>query len=363
MSEQFIIAEYDEISSSIDVVKEAANFIPDVTSKDGYLKSKRVSLDIGQIKTTLEETRKRKKKYYLDGGRVVDSQAKAIFDKLDKIQEPHTLAYKKLDNEKKEREAKRKQVLEDRVAFIRTLPESLAESSSDEVMGAIEEMAHEECTDYYEYTEMALKARNATKDALAKLYTKKSKDEKDAEELEALRRDKIIQDQKERDERITREAAAKAEQGKIDAIQRQKEAENRAIEAERIAKENSELAEQERKNALHVADMERLAADDRAKRYAEKVAEDEKIAAENAVVFARDAAEKARLDEIKHQENIAEQKRLEQEKREADIEHKGAINRQVCSNLISVADIDMEQAKKIVTALAKRAIAGVTINY
>ena len=61
----FHIAEYDEVSAKIDEMADAANFIPDASTKEGYDKSKRVALDIGKAKTILEKARKAKKKYFL----------------------------------------------------------------------------------------------------------------------------------------------------------------------------------------------------------------------------------------------------------------------------------------------------------
>ena len=40
MTEQFHIAEYDEFAAKIEEIKDTANFIPDVSTKEGYEKSK-----------------------------------------------------------------------------------------------------------------------------------------------------------------------------------------------------------------------------------------------------------------------------------------------------------------------------------
>ena len=77
------ITEYDEIRAKLEEVKDTCNFIPDVTTKEGYDKSKRVSLDVGKLLTALEKTRKDKKAYFLQGGKEVDTQAKVISSELE----------------------------------------------------------------------------------------------------------------------------------------------------------------------------------------------------------------------------------------------------------------------------------------
>ena len=122
MSELHIV-EYDEVSQQIDEITEYANFIPDVTTDEGYEKSKRVSLDAGKLLTALEKTRKDKKSYFINGGKQVDLQAKAIAEKIELIQLPHKSAYKELDRLKKEREESRKLLLQTRIETIQYFTE------------------------------------------------------------------------------------------------------------------------------------------------------------------------------------------------------------------------------------------------
>ena len=318
----FKIAEYDEISAKIDEVKEVANFLPDVTTSEGYEKSKRVSLDIGKIKTKLEKARKDKKDHYLKGGREVDSQAKLIMAKLDVIQKPHLEAYKELDNLKKQREQERKDKLEVRVEYMRLLPESMAESCSEEIMSAMNHLNSEECLDFYEYTEKALKARNSSKDLLAGLYAKKLKEEQDAEELEVLRKKQVEQDQKDRDERIKREIAEKFKADKVAAEEREK---NLIADMTKAKKEALEAAEKAKQDAI-------------------------------------DAAENARLEEIARQEQEAENERQAKAKREANKKHIGNILREAKEAIMRIG-LSETEAKKVVLAIRNNEITNVTINY
>ena len=106
MTEQMHIAEYDEMANKLNEIKEYSNFLPDVSTGEGYEKSKRVSLDIGKVKTSLEKARKDKKSFFIEGGKQVDTQAKSILEKLNTMQLPHMEAYKELDSLKLSNKAK-----------------------------------------------------------------------------------------------------------------------------------------------------------------------------------------------------------------------------------------------------------------
>lgn len=324
------IVEYDEIREKLNEVKDACNFIPDVSTDEGYKKSKRVALDVGKLKTALEKKRKEKKAYFLEGGREVDTQAKAILAELEEYQKPHLDAYKELDRMKKEREEERKRVLEERVEHMRTLAEVMRGSDSESIMNAMQAMNDEECEDFYEYTKQALEARNKAKAELAELYTKVVKQEKEAEELERLRKEAEKRAIKEREEQIKKEAAAKADAEKQAAIKREQEAKEAALRAE----------------------QEKLEAEKRA-------IEAERLAKENA----EKAAEAARLAETERQE---EQKRIEAEekaRREANKKHIGNIRREAKECLIGECGLSEEQAKKVILAINSDKIKNVTISY
>ena len=316
------IVEYDEIRAQLDEVKSAANFIPDVTTDEGYGKSKRVSLDIGKLLTALDKARKAKKEYFLEGGRQVDSQAKAIKAELEEYQLPHKEAYKELDNLKKEREAKRKAELEARVEFMRTLAESMADSHSSEIQCAMQQMQDEECLDFYEYTEQALKARNGARNDLGALFAKVSKAEAEAIELERLRKESAGREQKDREDRIAREASAKAEAAEKEAIER-----------------------------ARLAELDKIEADKRA-------AQAEKDAAKNAEI----AAEQARNAEVARQQEMMRIEAEAQAKREADTAHISSVRR-AAKEALMLLGLDEPKAKAIIIAINNGSIPCVTINY
>lgn len=242
------IVEYDKIREGLNAVKDACNFIPDASTKDGYDKSKRIALDHGKLLTDLEKIRKERKSYWLEGGKQVDSQAKAIKTELEQYIFPHKEAYKAIDSAKKQREQDRKDDLEARVLFIRELPEKLIDSSSSEVRAAIEDLSNEECLDFYEYTEHALKARNASREALSELFSRALKYESEQEELAKLRKESEERNRIESEERIKRETIeaenfkAKAEADRIENERLKRERDREHVGAVRSAAKEALMA-------------------------------------------------------------------------------------------------------------------------
>ena len=333
------IVEYDEIREKLNEVKDACNFIPDVSTDEGYAKSKRVSLDVGKLKTALEKKRKDKKAYFLQGGREVDSQAKSILAELDSYQQPHLEAYKELDRLRKERETERKRILEDRVEHMRTLAEVMRDADSESIMNAMQAMNDEECLDFYEYTKQALEARNKAKSELSELYTKVLKQEKETAELERLRKESEERAKAEHEENIKREAAAKAEAEKEAAIKREQEAKEAALRAE----------------------QEKLEAEKRAI----EAERQRKIEAEQAEIRAKEEVKKAtkaaRLNEIERQRKWKKRTAEEEAEREANKKHVGNVRREAKEALMQF--VDEATAKKIVLAINNQEIPNISITY
>jgi len=343
---------YDEFYNKMDEVKDICNFLPDVSTTDGYDKSKRVSLDVGKVLTALEKSRVEEKKESMDYGRLVDSEARKIAGELKGYQEPHKEAYKELDNQNKEREEKRKNELEQRVEEIRGLPEAMADSDSEGVKMALESLEMEECLDFYEFTSQVLKARNDSKAALSAMFADKLQKEKDAKELDDLRCKQVRQDQKDHDERIAREAREKAEEIAED---KRWQAEQKAkAEAEKVEREKQEALEREKelKEQAEQAERDKIAAEERAR-----------IEAENAEKRRLESVEQAKQDEIDRQKAQKEREQEALEKREANKKLVGSIMKKAKEALMTIAEIDESTAKRIITAIKNKEIPAVSIGF
>lgn len=342
---------YGEFEDQLAGLKDTCNFLPNVSTDEGYEKSKRVSLDAGKVLTNLEKSRKEKKAKSLEEGRAIDSEAKAIVAKIEEFQLPHKEAYKELDNLRKEREANRKAELKERVTVIRELPEAMADSDSEGVKMALESLQVEECLDFYEFTEVALLARNASKEALSKMFADKLKYEKEQKELVELRKKQAEQEQKDRDERIAKEAREAAEKQAAEA----KEAEQRAIDQAALAVKQREEAETLAKRDAALAERNRIAAEDQANKDAE-------VAKIQAQKDAEAAAQKAELDLLNKQQVEADAEAERQIKIASNKRQIGKIRCEAKESIMALG-IYEEQAKKLVLAIHNKEIANVTINY
>lgn len=135
--------------------------------------------------------------------------------------------------------------------------------------------------------------------------------------------------------------------------------------AEREAKEREERLERERLAAIEreeKAKRDAIAAEERAKAQAEEAERQRVIAEEKAKRDAEEVAERAKQAEIRRQQEEQERLRLEQEQREANKKHIGAIRKAAKESLMALG-MDEEQAKSVVMAIHNGKIANVKIHY
>ena len=173
--------------------------------------------------------------------------------------------------------------------------------------------------------------------------------QKDIEAKEAeLARQEEERRQKAEAERIEKERIEREEQMKREAA----EAAKKQAEAEAQAKiAEAERKEREAKEAAAKAERDRIAAEERAKVEKEMaVKEAERKAKEEA-----DRVERERLAAEANQKAI-------DEARQADVAHKKKLNNEAVAALVANG-IGQDQAKQIITLIAKGLIDNVTINY
>lgn len=341
MSNLVKINEYEEFRNQVAAVKDTCDFLPDVSTDEGYNKSKRVALDVGKILTAVEKKRKELKSESIAVGKAIDTEAKEIVAEVEAFMLPHKNAYKELDTLKKERDASRKQELSDRVEVIRLLPESMADSDSEGIKMALESLQQEECLDFYEFTAEALKARNASRDALGNMFAVKLKEEQDAIELAKLKKEQAEREQKEREDKIASDAAAEADAAKREA----EDAKQKAVELAAEAVKQREAAEAKAKVEAENAEFARIEAEEAATLRADKAAED------------------AKQEQIRQQEAKEEADRVEQEKREANTKHISKIRKEAKDCLMEKHGLSEAQAKDIIKSIHTGEIKNISINY
>ena len=184
------------------------------------------------------------------------------------------------------------------------------------------------------------------------LREKREKAAQEAKELAA----KQEADRIERDARIAQEAAAKAVKESLDKAERE-------AELVRVDRFNSDHEIALLTNNKMAADAEKIASDARVKAKEEQDEKNRVEAAEKAKSDAKDAAENARLAEVRRQEGEAARIKADDEKREANKRHVGAIRRAAKESIIECSGCDEETAKKIVMAIHGGTITNITIKY
>ena len=179
--------------------------------------------------------------------------------------------------------------------------------------------------------------------------------EKEAQEARELAA-KQEQERVERDARIAAEAAQKA----IDEAEAKAKAETQRVDREkREALEREEAA----KRKAEQAQRDLIAAEERAKVEAKQAEINRKIAELKAIDDAEVAAESARLAEVKRQEDEAARVKSEDEAREANKRHVGAVRRKAKEAIMKHTGCDEATAKKFVLAVDGKDIPAITIKY
>lgn len=173
--------------------------------------------------------------------------------------------------------------------------------------------------------------------------------EKQAAELERLRKEAEENARRERDRLIAEEAARKAQE------EERRRAEQRVMEEQRKAEE-SRLAQLKAEQDAKRAERARIEAEEQHKLDAD-------LAEQQAKERERIAAENAKKQAEEQQALALQRQKEEEEKRAADKAHRVAINRAALADLIAQASLTEEQAKAVITAVAKGLVANMKVIY
>lgn len=237
------------------------------------------------IKGRIEARRKEVKAEALEYGRAVDAFAKSLTGEVEEMIAVHEIPLKEIE----EREAARVAAHEAALAAIVT--EQLPSDSA----GLRAELARVEAIetgeDWQEFRPRAVTAKADQIERLNNLLADAEQAEKQAAELERLRKAEEERIQKERDELIAREAREKAE---AEAKAREEAAAKAAAEREAAIKAEAERKEREAREAREKAEREKAEAEQRAERAAKE--ERERIEREAKAKAEAEATEKARRE-------------------------------------------------------------------
>jgi hypothetical protein len=342
MNEANELVEFDKIASGIKEIQEQGNFIPDVSTKEGYEASKRFVLDVTTpTRTKLDKAHKTAKAYWVSGGKNVDAKKNEILSILVDIQQPHQEAYKAFDQDKKDKKAKFEADLQEKINKIyhyRTLPPL---ANSEDISSIIQQCGETDTQEgFYHLEKEAASTRAESLQILNELLmaavSYEAQQQRDAELAEENRLRQIEID--------AQQEVMRLQQEKMDAQQ----AEFDRVENEAKARAQFEAEEKQRLiDEAERAEKERNAAIER-EEYAKKQAEI--------------AAEIARQDEQARQKKAIDDQKIIDEKRASNNRHVTKIKKQAKESFID-AGLSEEDAINAVQALSKGLIKNCTINY
>jgi colicin import membrane protein len=273
----------------------------DYTSKKGIEEAKSYIYQLRKSRAAVEKTRKEEKASSLEYGRKVDNEAKQISELIDKMIEVH----QKPIDEIEEREKLRVESIRKRIDALAAYTLS-ATGDSASLYDLLETVNNHIVDESYQELELtARRAKESTVKFLEDTLISVLAAEHLAEENERLRKEAAERAQKDHEERIAREAVAKATKAAELAVEK---AQRETAEAIR----NAETAAQR--------ERDRIAAEAKSK-------EDERIA------------------------------------REENNEHMKQVHRAILNALLKECGVDEEVGKKLVVAIRSGFIPNAKINY
>ena len=332
--------EFDKLYDAI--LQKVKAHVPDVSTKKGRDEIKSLAHKIAKTKVALDKQGLALTGEWRENTKKVNATRTKIEARLEELQASVRKPVDDWEAAEDARIDKHKEALDTLLSFITV---SLGHSSADlkGMLQSVEETVVDQS--WEEFQDRAAIAKQDATAALTRLIAVAEKQEADAAELAALR-------------------AAQAERDRQDAERRAAEEATR-VEAERVERERQ--AEEQRKSEIANAAAE--AAERAEREAAERVAAAEREAAEAKEQAAREieqAKAKALADAQEREQAEAAARsaeEAEQRRRDADKEHRKAVNNSIVTALIACAGITTEQAKMIVVDIASGLVPNITLKY
>lgn len=331
---------------------EIDGFTPDISTRKGREAIASMAYKVARSKTALDEVGKKLVADLKEVPKKIDAERKRVRDTLEAWQEE----VRRPLNEWQAAEDARIDKHNDGIESIKALAkfeEPPAASHIAQVIADLELLAIDDS--WEEFLLEAAQAKDQTLIALRGLLVKRQKEEAEQAELIRLRAEAEAREQKEREERIAREASERARAEAEQKAQAEREAVLRREQEAKAAAERRELqlilqAEQAER-ARAQAEADRVAAEQRAE-------QERKDAARRA----EESAEQARLEERRRADAAAAEIVRQQEARERDEAHRRSINRAALDAFID-GGMPEECAKQAITLIAQRKIPNIAISY
>lgn len=309
-------------------------FVPDVSTKKGRDEVASIAYKVARVKTYLDGVGKELNDKQKEIPKKIDASRKLMRDTLDawkdEVRKPLT------DWE----DAETARILAHNTAIVAMAKseQEIEDLDSEELAAQIKFIKAVELGPHWEEFEAeAARVKDATIKQLETALAKRKAHEAEQAELARLRAEAVAREQAEREACIAREAEERAKAQAEAALQAERES---AARREAEAKAAAERRELELKLQAEKAEREKLEAEQRAANAAKEA--EERVRREAEQKAAKEAAETA--------------------VREADKKHKASVNRAAATALVK-AGLTEDQAKLVITAIAKGEVPKVSISY
>ena len=318
-----------------DIRKQASSLVPDLTTAKGRKEIASVAYAVAQTKTYLDGIGKALTDEYKEIPKKIDATRKQIRDELDKLKDEVRAPLTAYEEAEANRVAALQQRLNE-IAQLGNMPVTAIHGATAEQLGGwlaqLEQIAIDD-TWQEKQTEAGVAKEAAIIKVTQALEARKQYEAQQAE-LERLRQEQAKRDQAERERQIAEQA--------------------RQAEADRQLQERAESQRREQQA------KER---EEQARRDAEEAQRKQVEAEANAELLAKMAAERAAEEERQRIEDERRAAEAEQARRAADVEHRRSINAAAITAIMVAADVDPEQARLVVEAIARGKIPNVSISY
>lgn len=316
------------------IKQEIDSFVPDVTTKKGRDAIASMAYKVAKSKTALDDVGKELVADLKELPKKIDAERKRVREILDAWRDQVRKPLTDWEQAEEDRIANHKIAIE----LMKNSAIDLQDCTSGEIKTKIYYVDSMEMGKNFEEFELeAMQTKESSLKKLNKALEEKEQQEKERAELEKLRAEAAAREQKEREEKMIKEAEERTKR-----------------EAEEKAKAEKEAAEK-RENDL------KLQAE---RREIELKLQAEKSEREKLEAIAKAEKDKQAAIEAEKQKQIAEAQKIEREKleREKNLKHTKEINQQALKAFVANG-FSEDDAKKIITLIAKKSIPFITINY
>lgn len=361
----------DGLKPFLQAVKdEVTGEVPDLTTRKGRERIASLAAKVSKSKAAVEKPGRDYLRRLKEMPKVVEAELREFVTSMDELRDE----VRQPLTEWQAAEDARVDRHNDRLNWLKTLADDLAEANSLLITGLIAEAEGMVIGEHWEEFEAeAARAKDAVLTKLRAALSARQQYEAEQAELVRLRAEAEAQAQRDREAEIARVAA---EQARIEAEQRAQAERDAAAKRELDLKDQAAAAqratEQAARDAEAAAERQRLQLELQAEqaRTAAAQAEANRIAAEQraeqeriaAVQRQEQAVEQARQNELARQAAAVAFELEQAQAREADLEHKKSINRAALEAFVAGGMTD-ECAKQAVTLIAQRKIPAVSITY